>query len=75
VLLQQRGRLVLHASAVTVDLGVVAFMGGPGWGKSTMAAAMYARGHSIVADDVTAVRADKAHPVVHPSNVRTSSKT
>ena len=66
VLLQQRGRLVLHASAVTVDSGVVAFLGGPGWGKSTMAAAMYARGHSIVADDVTAVRADKAHPVVHP---------
>jgi hypothetical protein len=58
--------LVLHASAVAVDGGAVAFLGEAGWGKSTMAAAMYARGHSIVADDVTAVRTDKANPIVHP---------
>jgi hypothetical protein len=42
VLLQQRGVLVLHASAVTMDGGVVAFLGHSGWGKSTMAAAMVA---------------------------------
>ena len=67
VLLQQRGRLVLHASAVTVDSGVVAFMGGPGWGKSTMAAAMHARGHKVVADDVVAVQEEGAEcPLIFP---------
>jgi hypothetical protein len=66
VLLHQRRQLVLHASAVAVDGGAVAFLGEAGWGKSTMAAAMYARGHGIVADDVTAVRANKANPIVHP---------
>jgi hypothetical protein len=66
VLLHQRGQLVLHASAVALDGGAVAFLGEAGWGKSTMAAALYARGHGIVADDVTAVQAEKAHPIVHP---------
>lgn len=56
VLLHQRGLLVLHASAVTMDGNAVVFMGGPGWGKSTLAAALYARGHGVVADDVTAVQ-------------------
>lgn len=55
VLLHQRGRLVLHASAVAVDGYAVAFLGGPGWGKSTMAAALSARGYGLVADDVVAV--------------------
>src|SRR4051794_10790794 len=67
VLLQQRGQLVLHASAVNVGLGVVAFIGGPGWGKSTMAAAMHARGHKVVADDVVAVQEEGAEcPLIFP---------
>lgn len=68
VLLHQRGRLVLHASAVAVDSGAVVFLGGPGWGKSTMAAALYARGHGIVADDVVAVDLNGAKgPLVFPA--------
>jgi hypothetical protein len=66
VLLHQRGLLVLHASAVSVNGAVVAFLGGPGWGKSTTAASMYARGHGIVADDITAVEVAKDHPLVFP---------
>lgn len=60
MLLYQRGFLVLHASAVSVAgaPGAVAFLGFPGWGKSTTAAALHARGHSVVADDVVAVQVD-----------------
>lgn len=50
-LLYQRGRLMLHGSAVAINGGVVAFFGGPGWGKSTTAAAFHARGHQVVSDD------------------------
>jgi len=55
VALHQRGRLVLHASAVALDGGAVAFLGGSGWGKSTLAGALYRRGHRLIADDVLAV--------------------
>jgi hypothetical protein len=57
-LLHQRGLLVLHASAVSANGSAIAFMGGKGWGKSTLAGAMYEVGHSIVADDVVAIRVD-----------------
>ena len=67
VLLRQRGRLVLHASAVDVAGGAVAFLGKTGWGKSTMAAALHARGCYVVADDVTAVSADEDSTVVFPA--------
>ena len=55
LVLHQRGLLVLHASAVTLDDGVVAFLGHSGHGKSTTAAALHARGCRVVADDVVAL--------------------
>jgi hypothetical protein len=55
ILLQQRGLLVLHASAVSVGGGAVAFLGASGWGKSTTAAALHALGHNLVADDNVAI--------------------
>jgi hypothetical protein len=56
-LLRQRGCLPLHASGVAIDGHCVLFLGESGAGKSTTAAAFYARGHGVLADDVGAVRA------------------
>lgn len=55
ILLHQRGLMVLHASAVAVNGSAIAFIGDSGWGKSTTAGALYARGHSVMTDDVTAL--------------------
>ena len=55
ILLHQRGLLVLHASVVSINGYVVGFMGEKGWGKSTTAAALNARGHPLVADDILAI--------------------
>ena len=55
ILLHQRGLLTLHASAVAVDGGAVAFVGEKGAGKSTTTAALVRRGHPLLSDDVTAV--------------------
>jgi hypothetical protein len=56
-LMRQRGCLPLHASGVVIDGCAVLFLGESGAGKSTTAAALYARGHRVIADDVGAVRA------------------
>ncbi|MDT8759751.1 hypothetical protein MZO42_13695 [Sphingomonas psychrotolerans] len=58
ILLHQRRILPLHANAVDLDGGAVAFMGMSGAGKSTLAAAFHDRGRSILSDDVCAVIAD-----------------
>jgi hypothetical protein len=56
LMLHQRGFLVMHSSSVAVGNTAVAFLGEVGWGKSTTAAALCARGHRLIADDVVAVR-------------------
>ncbi|NTW03241.1 MAG: hypothetical protein HGA19_18525 [Oscillochloris sp.] len=55
IVLHQRGVLALHASAVVVDQGVVAFLGHSGEGKSTLAARMLRRGHTLLTDDILAL--------------------
>lgn len=55
VLLHQRGLLTLHASAVAINGEAVAFIGWKGAGKSTTAAALQARGHTLITDDVLAL--------------------
>lgn len=67
LLLHQRGRLILHASAVAVGGNAIAFMGGQGWGKSTIAAAFHVRGHGTLADDVTALQLDSGRPMALPA--------
>jgi hypothetical protein len=52
VLCHQRGITPLHASALDVSDGCVAFIGDSGAGKSTLAAAMAAARHQVIADDV-----------------------
>ncbi|MBC8094935.1 MAG: hypothetical protein H7Y43_03895 [Akkermansiaceae bacterium] len=66
-LLQQRGHLVLHASSVVIGGKAVAFVGWKGQGKSTMAATLFARGHTLVTDDLLALNGQNKEPVLaHP---------
>ena len=51
ILLQQRGSLVLHASAVAVGTRAALFCGPSGAGKSTMAALLCQQGYSLLNDD------------------------
>jgi hypothetical protein len=60
VMLHLRGRLVLHGAAAVIGERAVAILGGAGSGKSTLVAALLARGHPFLADDVTVVDADTA---------------
>ncbi|MUV88610.1 hypothetical protein GJ629_00815 [Halapricum sp. CBA1109] len=66
VVLHQRGRLVLHASAVVVDGEAVVFLGPRGVGKSTTAAAFRTRGYPILEDDIVSIRFEDETPVVDP---------
>ena len=66
LILHQRGLCVLHASGVAVRDGAIAFLGGPGAGKSTTAAALYARRYGVVADDVLAVDLSGTEPLTLP---------
>lgn len=59
-ILHQRGYFVLHASVVSWENRAVALVGDKGWGKSTLAAALCARGFSLVTDDVAALQPDGA---------------
>ena len=67
-LLHQRGYTVLHASAVAINNNAVVFTADKGRGKSTMAAALHARGHDLIADDVVAIDFDaREQPIVYPA--------
>jgi len=52
IVLHQRGRVVLHASAVAVGDKAMLFCGQSGAGKSTMAAMLGKRGYALLNDDV-----------------------
>ncbi|MPZ64376.1 MAG: hypothetical protein GEU83_02220 [Pseudonocardiaceae bacterium] len=65
--LRLRGELVLHASAVQLGDGALAFVGASGMGKSTLAALLCTSGHRLVTDDV--LRVDLTDGVVvHPGS-------
>ncbi len=67
VLLQQRGFLVLHASAVIIRGQAIAFIGFSGAGKSTTASAFMQSGYPVLTDDVLAIQFKSGHPEVVPS--------
>lgn len=66
VLQLQRGRMVLHASAVAVGDAAALFAGPSGGGKSTLAAALNRRGYPCVSDDVSGIDFSSGAPVVLP---------
>lgn len=69
VLLHQRGLLVLHASGVAINDGVIGFIGAKGWGKSTTAATLHQRGHALISDELLVVRFDdQGQPWVIPGS-------
>ncbi|HEX6389652.1 MAG TPA: hypothetical protein VFZ89_09400, partial [Solirubrobacteraceae bacterium] len=55
-LLAADGELVVHASAVAIDGGAVAFIGPSGSGKSSLAAACVQHGATLLADDFVLLR-------------------
>lgn len=67
VVLHQRGFLILHASAVSIQERVIAFVGDKGWGKSTMAVSLTEKGYQLVTDDVLAIDLNGDLPLVFPS--------
>lgn len=67
VALHQQDYMVLHASAVAIDQRTAVFVGDKGWGKSTLSAALHARGHDLITDDLVAVDYDlESRPVALP---------
>jgi hypothetical protein len=67
MILHQRGMCVLHASVVEIEGEAVALMGHVGAGKSSLAGALYARGHRVLADDNAAILTSTGHPSVTPA--------
>ena len=66
----QRGFAMWHGSAVRIDGRTVLLCGDSGAGKSTMAAALCARGGALVSDDLGRVEAGAKAASVHPASSR-----
>jgi hypothetical protein len=77
MVLHLRGLLILHASAVSISSQGVIFLGNAGWGKSTTAAILAQRGHTLVADDITAVKLQADSATLFPGypQLKLSSET
>ena len=60
-----RGFEGLHASAVDTEKGAIAFVAGPGGGKSMLAAQLVRRGYRLFADDVLAISRTAARLEAH----------
>ena len=60
VLLNQRGEIVLHASAAAVDGKAMLFCGRSGEGKSTLVAALSVLGYETFSDDLSRITFDQA---------------
>ena len=63
--MRQRGKLVLHASAVVLGDRAVAIMGPAGCGKSTTAAALALRGWPVLNEDVCALEMQEENSQVY----------
>ena len=68
LLLQQRGLVPLHASAMAINGAAVAIAGDSGVGKSTTAHALHARHHVLVTDDIAALSCDHGQVTIRPGH-------
>lgn len=66
LVLQRRGHVHLHASAVLIDGEALLFLGHPGQGKSTLTASLTAAGAQLLADDIVPVRVGEGRVVASP---------
>jgi hypothetical protein len=62
----QRGYELLHASAVTTEHGIIAFVADQGGGKTTLAAEFLRRGGALFTDDIVALDDSGGGLVAHP---------
>ncbi|GKS64451.1 hypothetical protein YTPLAS72_17550 [Nitrospira sp.] len=67
LVLNYRGREVLHGAVVATPYGACAFIGPTGSGKSTLAASFLASGYSVLADDCVVLDARDDDFVAIPS--------
>ncbi|MEX1254790.1 MAG: hypothetical protein WEE64_10655 [Dehalococcoidia bacterium] len=65
--LQLQGQTSLHGSAVVIEGGAVGLLAPSGYGKSTLGAALLARGAALLTDDVLALELNDDGPRVGPS--------
>ena len=68
--LRLRGVVCLHASAVDVRAGALAFVGAAGAGKSSIAAAFSQRGFGVLTDDIGALHEVRGQVQVLPAYPR-----
>jgi hypothetical protein len=62
---EMQGRCILHASAVGVGDGAIAFSGDSGAGKSTMAMMLASDGSPFLSDDVTVIDPNTKPPTLY----------
>lgn len=67
VLLFQRGRMILHGSSVKIGDKAHVFVGGKGFGKSTLATCLRETGYSLLSDDVCSIVSHKSECKLYPS--------
>lgn len=68
--LRLRGTVCLHACVVGIGQRAIAIVGEKGAGKSTTAAALATRKHSILSDDIAVLNSDGQHFLVQPGYPR-----
>jgi hypothetical protein len=60
----------LHATAIVVEDRAIAFLGAPGFGKSTLAAGFLEAGHRLLTDDLLVVREHRGRALAYPGPPR-----
>ena len=70
MVLRLRGMICLHASIAAVGSRAVVILGDKGAGKSSMAAALAERGHTVLSDDVAVVTKSSSSYIAHAGSPR-----